>query len=310
MEDETNLPKQSERVFEQSKLFLIPLYAVIFWCVATWVHGLMLFSGEYPKSMSFLFQQKPESNWDLFCYFVGISFFGALAQGNGHEMIHKQEDINKFVGGIPFFLVSYSHFGPEHVKGHHKHIATDMDPVSTPMNQSFYYHIVKAVIGTHVSSWNREIERIEKTGGHWLFSNVMFMYFLMHCGLWVSTFLAFGKGGLWFHTLYTAAGLFWVEAINYLEHYGLLRDKDGDVYEAVTGFHSWNAPASTCSAKIQRHSDHHCHGRRPYQILRHFKDVPMLPYEYIICIILSLNPPLWYYVMNPKVEAVMRAKRG
>lgn len=161
-----------------------------------------------------------------------------------------------------------------------------------------------------MSSWNREIERIEKTGGHWLFSNVMFMYFLMHCGLWVSTFLAFGKGGLWFHTLYTAAGLFWVEAINYLEHYGLLRDKDGDVYEAVTGFHSWNAPASTCSAKIQRHSDHHCHGRRPYQILRHFKDVPMLPYEYIICIILSLNPPLWYYVMNPKVEAVMRAKRG
>ena len=36
----------------------------------------------------------------------------------------------------------------------------------------------------------------------------------------------------------------------------------------------------------------------------------MLPYEYIICILLSLNPPLWYYVMNPKVDAVMRAKRG
>jgi len=72
-------------------------------------------------------------------------------------------------------------------------------------------------------------------------------------------------GGIKFQIYYTIAGLFWVEAINYLEHYGLRRKKTADgEYEAVDGFCSWNAPASTLSAKIQRHSDHHTHSYRPY----------------------------------------------
>jgi hypothetical protein len=101
-----------------------------------------------------------------------------------------------------------------------------------------------------------------------------------------------------------------VEAINYLEHYGLRRKKVGDEYEAVDGFASWNAPASTLAAKIQRHSDHHTHAYRPYQILRHFEDVPTLPYEYIIMLMIALCPPVWYHVMDARVEAVKRAQNG
>lgn len=151
MEDQTNLPKESERKFENSWMFIVPLYTVVFWCVCVWLYGLALFSGYYKDSP--YFQHIPETAWQTFTFFGGVSFFAALAQGNGHELVHKRETAHKFVGAIPYFLCSYSHFGPEHVKGHHRYIATDEDPVSTDKGFTFYWHIAKAVTGTHISSW-------------------------------------------------------------------------------------------------------------------------------------------------------------
>jgi alkane 1-monooxygenase len=226
-------------------------------------------------------------------------------------LVHKKEDRHKFVGSIPFFLCSYSHFGPEHTKGHHKHIATIEDPVSADKGWSYYYHTFRSVCMTHKSSWDREIERISKTGGHPILNNQMTTFFLLHAAKYMFVGLVFGKGGLYFQAIYTTLGFFWVEAANYIEHYGLRRAKDADgTYEAVNSFHSWNAPASCVLFNLQRHSDHHCISYRPYQILRHFKDVPFLPYEYFVSIVIALFPPLWFYVMDPKVEAVRRAMRG
>jgi len=76
LDDQTNLPKASERKFETSYMFHIPLFVVVFWCVMAWIHGLMLFSGDYKGIM---FQNKPEGGWEMFCYFGGLSFFAALA---------------------------------------------------------------------------------------------------------------------------------------------------------------------------------------------------------------------------------------
>ena len=64
--------------------------------------------------------------------------------------------------------------------------------------------------------------------------------------------------------------LFWLEMVNFLEHWGLQRevigtDDNGEpIYESIDGLCSWNAPASTLAFKLQRHSDHHAHGFRPY----------------------------------------------
>ena len=86
----------------------------------------------------------------------------------------------------------------------------------------------------------------------------MTAYFAIHCGMTLSIYHFFGKGGLLFHLFYTISGLFWAETVNYLEHYGLRRrvisdvkTEDGkEVYESIDGFHSWNAPASTLAFKI------------------------------------------------------------
>ena len=153
----------------------------------------------------------------------------------------------------------------------------------------------------------------------------MVLYFCLHVSLIAGIYYMFGTGGLYFQLWYAATGLFWAEAVNFLEHYGLRRRKlteiktaDGkvdetapkDTYEAIDGFHSWNAPASTLAFKIQRHSDHHAHAFRPYQILRHFDDVPYMPYEYILMLWLAACPPMFRYMMDPRIAAINRAKEG
>ena len=99
--------------------------------------------------------------------------------------------------------------------------------------------------------------------------------------------------------------------VNYLEHYGLQRRKDANgVYESIGCMCSWNAVSSPVAFRIQRHSDHHAHVFRPYQILRRFDKAPTMPYEYIIMLFIGLVPPLFFYLMDPRVKSINDAKSG
>jgi len=99
--------------------------------------------------------------------------------------------------------------------------------------------------------------------------------------------------------------------VNYIEHYGLNRKKDKDgIYETITYMHSWNALSSFVAFRLQRHSDHHAHKFRPYQILRRFERAPQLPYEYIYMLFLALFPPVFFYMMDPIVNSIEDTKKG
>ena len=114
-----------------------------------------------------------------------------------------------------------------------------------------------------------------------------------------------------YQALYTLIGYFYLELINYLEHYGMVRDKDENgVYEPITKMHSWNSPSSPVMYRLQRHSDHHCHGFRPYQILRRYEEAPFIGFDYFQSLFLAVNPPLWFYIMNPRVLALRTYQRN
>ncbi len=54
--------------------------------------------------------------------------------------------------------------------------------------------------------------------------------------------------------------------------------------------------------ELTRHSDHHYRATRKYQVLRAFEESPELPSGYPACMLLALFPPLWFAVMNQRVE--------
>ncbi len=96
-----------------------------------------------------------------------------------------------------------------------------------------------------------------------------------------------------------------LEAVNYVEHYGLLRKKINEThYERVAPHHSWNASQIVSNFflfQLQRHSDHHFNAIKRYQVLDHYDKAPQLPAGYPTMILMALLPPLWFKVMNPKL---------
>jgi alkane 1-monooxygenase len=127
------------------------------------------------------------------------------------------------------------------------------------------------------------------------------MTVLLFAGLAV----AFGPGVLVFLALQAVVGFSVLEAVNYLEHYGLLRQRnEAGRYEKVDPRHSWNSDRLTTNVflfQLQRHSDHHANPLRRYQTLRSFEASPQLPAGYATMLVLALVPPLWRRVMDPRV---------
>ena len=97
-----------------------------------------------------------------------------------------------------------------------------------------------------------------------------------------------------------------LEAVNYIEHYGIQRKEISEGrYERVNPLHSWNSNhlvSNWLLFQLQRHSDHHAYAARPYQVLRHFDESPQLPFGYPVMILISLIPPLWFKIMDKRLE--------
>ena len=92
-----------------------------------------------------------------------------------------------------------------------------------------------------------------------------------------------------------------LEAVNYLEHYGLARQRvPSGRYERPAPVHSWNSDHLVTNIflyHLQRHSDHHTFPTRRYQALRNWAEAPELPAGYAGMIVLAYIPPLWRRVM-------------
>jgi len=101
-----------------------------------------------------------------------------------------------------------------------------------------------------------------------------------------------------------------LEVVNYLEHYGLLRQQGPDGrYERCKPEHSWNSNNIVTNLflyQLQRHSDHHANPTRRFQALRHFEQSPQLPTGYAALVLIAYFPPLWFRQMDPLVAAHYR----
>src|SRR6516164_7439157 len=102
-------------------------------------------------------------------------------------------------------------------------------------------------------------------------------------------------------------GISLLEVVNYLEHYGLARQKRPDGrYEPCAPQHSWNSnnvASNVLLYHLQRHSDHHANPTRRFQALRHVDEAPQLPTGYAGMIVLAAVPPLWRRVMDRRLLA-------
>ncbi|HET7683586.1 MAG TPA: fatty acid desaturase [Marmoricola sp.] len=240
---------------------------------------------------------------------ISIGCIGGIGINTAHELGHKREVNERWLSKIALAQSFYGHFYIEHNRGHHVRVATPEDPASSRMGESFYRFWPRTVAGSLRSAWNLEKKRYARKKTHpfhlgndvlnaWLMSLLLFGTVIALFGWEVAPYLA----------LQAVVGFSLLEVVNYMEHYGMLRQKVGvghrERYERVDPSHSWNSnniATNVLLYHLQRHSDHHANPTRRYQTLRDFEESPVLPTGYAGMIVLALVPPLWRRVMDPRV---------
>jgi len=233
-----------------------------------------------------------------------INGLGLLA---GHEMGHKVNDKRQvFAAKVILACSGYGHFFIEHNKGHHKDVATPEDPATSRFGESIYKFVQREVPGAFRRAWSLERARLERLGkSEWSLENEIIQPALLTITAYGLMLTFFGPVMIPFLFLAITYGWWQLTCANYVEHYGLLRLKDEKGrYERCQPRHSWNSNQKVSNLvllHLQRHSDHHAHPTRTYQVLRDYNNVPELPAGYPWMFSIAMVPSLWFSIMNPMV---------
>jgi len=257
------------------------------------------------------------STYELATYeYLGLVLSVALISGGigltvAHEQCHKVNGVDMFLARVTLMCTCYMHFTIEHVFGHHARVATDEDPATARLGQSLYRFYFQSVWGGYRSAWDLEQMRLKKRRlGFWSMHNQMLWYTAVPLAFMSLITLLFGLSGLLFFVLQAVVGFSYLEVINYIEHYGLQRRRTAQgSYERVKPYHSWNSDhvvSNYLLFGLPRHSDHHAHATRKYQILRSLPGSPQLPFGYTMMMPIAFVPMLWRRIMDHRV-AMARA---
>ena len=260
-------------------------------------------------------------------YSIGIAGGGII--NVAHELGHRSSRVAQFHAKAALLSVCYMHFIIEHNRGHHVHVATPLDPATSHKNQTLYAFWAQTLVGSYRSAWRIEKRLLAKEGHSvWSRHNAMLWFAalpVLFCVALTVGFSAWAGYVTWIvPVLFFSQSLMAIlllESVNYIEHYGIMRREIAGIaplsgqrlnrpdhpvrYERVNPLHSWNASqliSNLVLFQLQRHSDHHAYASRPYQVLRHFDEAPQLPFGYALMILISYVPPLWFRLMNPRLE--------
>lgn len=251
------------------------------------------------------------SVWNKIGLAISMGMSAGVAMVAAHEMGHKKESHERWLSRVTLAPGFYGHFYVEHNHGHHVRVATPEDPASARMGESIYTFWPRTVWGSLKSAWNLEKKRYARRNQHpFRLGNDVLNAWLMSAVLWAALIAWLGVGILPYLMVQAFVGFTLLEFVNYMEHYGMLRQKVGDGkrqrYARVAPEHSWNSnnlATNLVLYHLQRHSDHHANPTRRYQALRDFKEAPVLPTGYMGMIVVALFPPLFWRIMDPKVVA-------
>ena len=242
---------------------------------------------------------------------ISIGCIGGIGINTAHELGHKREANERWLSKIALAQSFYGHFYIEHNRGHHVRVATPEDPASSRLGENFYQFWPRTVSGSLKSAWNLEKKRYARRNQHpFRIGNDVLNAWLMSAVLFGALIVWLGVGIIPFLIIQAIVGFSLLEIVNFMEHYGMLRQKVGqpgrERYERVDPSHSWNSnniATNVLLYHLQRHSDHHANPTRRYQTLRDFEESPVLPTGYAGMMVISMVPPIYRRIMDKRVLA-------
>jgi NAD(P)H-flavin reductase/ferredoxin len=229
---------------------------------------------------------------------------GMVGTITAHELTHRTWDPVSMLVGRWLLAFSFdTNFAIEHVYGHHRYVSTLEDPATAPRGRNVYFHILASTVRGNLGAWKIEAARLKKKHlGLYSWHNAVIRGQLMSAALVATSYALGGLRGAGFFVACALWGKALLEIVNYMEHYGMVRNPATPVQPR----HSWNTNrriSSWTMFNLTRHSHHHAQGEVPYQDLKPYPDAPMMINVYLTTILVAMIPPLWHRLMTPKVMA-------
>ena len=229
-----------------------------------------------------------------------------------HELIHRRARGDRALGLGLLAMVSYMQFRIEHVHGHHRHVATGRDPASAALGENFPDFFLRSLRRGWASAWTIEASRqLRRQLPVLSLHNRMVQYAAIQALLYVLILLALGWVAMLFFALQSLMAVHLLEAVNYVQHYGLRRQAGGlSAAEPVSAAHSWDAvgPISCLlSFNIGIHAQHHLDMNAACANLRESAQAPRLPFSFFLMVFVALIPPLWHRLMDGRAIALRRS---
>lgn len=206
------------------------------------------------------------------------------------------------------------HFYIEHNPGHHVHIDTLADPAASRKNEPFYAFWIRSVVQGYIHSRHLENNRLKRKGKSAFHPDNAMIWFTLLPLLFaavLTTGLSLVAGTVvWGVTIFffvqSILAFTLLELVNYVERYGIQRKEVSPArYERVRPIHSWNSSHVVSNFflfQLQCHYDHHANAIKRYQVLDHYEESPQLPAGFSTMILIAIIPPLWFAMMNTRLE--------
>ena len=218
-----------------------------------------------------------------------------------HELIHRKSKLNQALGRFLLFTAGNIYFFIEHLKIHHKWVATAKDHSTAIKGESIYAFFVRSTFGQIKGAYTLEKERLTKENA---FSVSLENYVVRQICLQILViaflYITLGIYGplAWLTQAFFAN--FLLEYVNYIQHYGLIRDEK----QRQSDEHSWDSEQFVSRfvlVDLSRHADHHTYASKPYHTLTHSEISPKLPCGYAGLFFIAATPPLWRKVMDNRI---------
>lgn len=296
--DIKNFSKEQEQIEKENNLYTYILYATL---PIQFAFLIYFFTAIQETGLTTIDLIGRISAMGLMCGVIGINV--------GHELGHRNNRIDQFIGELLLLTSINTHFLPYHNAGHHLHVATRKDAATARKNEWLYVFWIRSHFTSYKQAWQLENTRLKNSERSWFhIQNRMVIYTITTLILLAAIYFFLGQFSLICFLTASVIGILQLETVNYIEHYGLLRKQnEHGRYERVKRTHSWNSDyviGKVMLFNLSRHSDHHYNGSKQYQILKSLPESPQMPTGYPGMMLLSLVPPLWFWLMNNKIQTL------
>lgn len=239
--------------------------------------------------------------------FAGLLVAGGLVIGAAgvnvaHELMHRTGD--RFAWLNSRWLLAFTldtTFAIEHVHGHHRYVGTERDPATARRGEYALAFALRSTAGQIAGAFRHEAARLARRGERpFGWGNLALRGQLMSLALLAACWGLAGWAGVGAMLVLALQGKLYLELVNYVEHYGLVR-APGSRIEPRHAWNCYNIISNAALYNLPRHSHHHMFATKPFWALEADRDAPLLPFGYKTMIVMSLVPSLWRRIIEPRL---------